>query len=202
MKKLITIYFLLTLPLVYKAQNENGILVKYSFNDGKVVEETGDKEVKAYNISLIEDRFGNKNSACYLHGNFDSYINLGSSKKIKPIKGTFSVWFTIFTPMLKGNGVEIIPLLMTKAHSGEDCNEAIHLGYDLNTENMDCSMALSRDKQITVRSAKKTALNQWHHAVICYDNDLICFYLDGILFYEVIKIYERTNKNCYKRIAL
>ncbi len=156
-------------------------MAKYNFNDGTTNDELGKHHAKANNATLINDRFGNSASAYYLHGNLGSYLNLGTSDAIKPKRGTISLWIKIDHLMLNGKGVEINPIMVTRAHSGEDHVEAIFIGYDINTKNLNVNTTVAQDKQVSIYASEPTSLREWHHLAITFDRAFLSFYVDGAL---------------------
>jgi hypothetical protein len=172
-------FFLFCMVLSLKA--ETIPQVRFSFTDGSLADDQNALHVKAYNVSFVKDRFGNLRSACYLQGGDGSYLNLGTSNSLKPIAGTISMWLSIAHPMIHGTGVEANPILFTRAHNGEDHNEAFYIGYDYLTENLNVNTTLSKEKQITIYSEKPAKLREWYHVVLTYDENYLSFYVNGIL---------------------
>src|SRR4030095_14165440 len=86
-------------------QVDDGLVAKYTFNHGNAQDEVGNNDAKVVGATLAEDRFGNSRSAYYLHGNYGSYLNLGTSQTLKPIKGSISLWFNIDNIVYSGKGV-------------------------------------------------------------------------------------------------
>lgn len=74
------------------AQSGNGLVGKFTFNSHKMINEINHKPVEGSSYLSVEDRFGNSESACYLHGSPGSYVNLGIDPLLKPRKGTISMW--------------------------------------------------------------------------------------------------------------
>jgi hypothetical protein len=174
-------------------QIENGLVAKFSFNGSNTNNEVGKNHAKVYGASLVEDRFGNENSAYFLHGNRSSYINLGTGKELKPVVGSISIWFKIDHAMESGRGFEANPILFTRAHGEERHREAYYIGYDYKTKNLNVNTTLSKLEQISIYSLYTTSLRRWHHVVMTYDNDFLSFYLDGVLETKMPKSF----KSCF-----
>jgi two-component sensor histidine kinase len=164
-----------------RAQVNTEPITRFSFNDGMLFDDRRHYVIKAYNATFVNDRFGNSNSACYLQGGEGSFLNLGTSDDLKPVVGSISIWINISHAMMHGKGVESNPILYTRAHNDIDHNEAYYIGYDLATENLNVNTTYSKEKQITIYSAKPFKCNEWHHIVMCYDDDFLRFYIDGKL---------------------
>lgn len=167
------------------AQELKSLIAKYSLdkNDKK------DNSLK-YGTTFGEDRFGNLNSACHIHGNNGSFLNLGTDKRLKPKEGSISLWVKVEHLMLKGKGVESNPIIFTRSHSGEDYNEAYYVGYEMKNKNIGCCVSLSKLEQVSVYSGKEFSLNYWHHLVVTYDYSYFCLYIDGALEAKMIKNFD------------
>jgi hypothetical protein len=172
------------------AQLNNGLIAKYFFDNGNAKDDLGRHNAKAYGASLTADRFGNANSAYFLHGDFGCYLNLGTSNEIKPRQGSVSLWVKIDHLILSGEGVDINPIMFTRAHNGEDFVEAIFIGYDINTKNINVNTTLSKEKQVGIYASKPSSLREWHHVVMTFDKAFLCFYLDGALDGKVVRDFE------------
>jgi hypothetical protein len=168
-------------PSQYPAQIKDGLVAKYSFNNGDSNDEIDKSNAKVYGVSLIEDRFGNEKSAYFLHGNRNSFINLGTSVILKPVKGSISIWIKIEHAMESGKGMEANPILFTRAHGEERHCEAYYIGYDYKTKNLNVNTTYSQLDQISIYSTSPADLREWHNIVMTYDDDFLWFYLDGLL---------------------
>lgn len=181
---------LLLLTSALNAQVDKGLVAKYSFNKGNANNEIGNNNAKVYGAPLTEDRFGNARSAYFLQGNYDSYINLGTSNVLKPKKGTISLWVKIDGAIYKGSGVDHNPIIYTKSHAGDDFNEAFLIAYNFNVRKININTSFSELKQVNLIATNTTYLRQWYHVVISYDNNFLCFYLDGTLVGKAAKNFE------------
>jgi len=164
------LYLLVVFPFLVNAQKKEGLVVKYTFNDAKVLNEAGADEAKAYGVSWSEDRFGNAHSACYLQGNADSYLNLGSDSKLKPSE-----------PVYKGTGFDNNPILYTRAAAGDDFNDAYVITYHYNLRKLCCNTTLSENNATHLFPTTVSYLRQWYHVVITYDNKYLSLYINGVL---------------------
>ena len=153
----------------------------FTFSNGKAINQAGNLQAKVQGASFVEDRFGNDKSAVYLHGNNSSYINLGTGNKLKPIKGSISLWLNIDLVMLKGKGWDYNPILLTKSHGGDDFYEGYFIGLNYNTNRLNVTTSRDQNNQITLNSSRTLSLRKWHHIVMCYDDDTLSLYLDNKL---------------------
>ncbi len=188
-KTTIILVFLINF-FVFQVNGQQGLVARFNFNNGVVSDESKTFKIKAYTVSFVKDRFGNENSACYLQGARGSYINLGNSNILKPIKGSISLWIFLDHPMLHGKGIESNPILFTRSHEEEDHNEAYYIGYDFESKNLNINTTFSKEKQITMYTTRPFALRKWHHVVVTYDNDFLTLYLNGQLENKLAKNFE------------
>lgn len=173
--------FLCLLFGLLKSQPTHGLLLKCSFDKAAALDEITGQSVKAIGTTLVEDRFGNKRSACYLHGTFDSYINLGTSPRLKPRAASISLWFDMETKVFNGSGFDVNPVIITKSHEGDDFFEGYSVLYDLNVNKLIFSTTMDQSRQVSLRSSEKITLRKWHHVVIAYDDKYLWAYIDGVL---------------------
>lgn len=78
--------------------------LSFDFNDHRFKEANNKVIIKPVGVTFTEDRFGNKESAVYVHGTANSYINLGTSDMLKPKNGSISLWVNIQSLVLAGKG--------------------------------------------------------------------------------------------------
>src|SRR5687768_8381724 len=181
MFKYLLILFFLFYSSFIEAQISNGSIAKYSFNHGKFEDDLGDHDAKAVGVSLVEDRFGNPKHACYLHGNYESYLNLGTSSALKPMTGSISIWVRIENIMYKGSGINVNPIILTKSHRGDDFFEGYFLGIDMNSYKVNASSSFDSTHQVSIFSTSPLSLNNWHHLVLAYDDEFMWVYVNNKL---------------------
>lgn len=153
----------------------------YSFNDANSKDETGENDAKAYGAIWAEDRFGNARSACYLQGNYDSYLNLGTDSVLKPEKATISLWVTIDQAVYKGFGADNNPIIFTRSQVDDDFTDAYTIAYQFNIRKLCCNTTLSKYNMVHLYPPKTSYLRQWYHVVMTYDDDNISLYINGVL---------------------
>lgn len=147
---------------------------------------------KPVNISLIEDRFGNPKSACYLHGNYNSYLNLGTSPLLKPKHGTIALWVKLDRRVFAGKGYESNPIIITKNSYSQDFYDAYTLFYDLKSGRFMTFSSIDSTgiKQAGINSVDTIIFNRWYHLAVTYDNHRMAFYVNGQLQAECDKDFE------------
>jgi two-component sensor histidine kinase len=133
--------------------------------------------------------------ACYFHGVFNSYLNLGTSKDLKPERGSISLWFNVHGLMGQGKGVDSNPFIRTRSDTDDQCNQSFYLGFDLNTRRVNGSCCNSCAAATTVYSQREILLAKWYHAVLTYDDDWIQLYLNGDLQYKMPKNFKSKFLN-------
>lgn len=170
------------------AQNSDGLIAHYSFNSGKFENDLNVLQPKAVGVSLVKDRFGNENSACYLFGNRGSYLNLGTDSLLKPVSASISVWVKMKTEVYSGNGYEANPVVLTKSQPGNDFFEGYSIVYSLKNKKFNVCNAESDMNQIIVYSDDPVSLDKWYHIVMTYDDHFLSMYING-------KLEQRVNKN-------
>lgn len=171
--------YLLNYNLV--SQEDAKPVAAYTFNDGTTHDEISGLQAKGIGISFVADRFKNPRSACFLHGNYGSYLNLGTDKRLKPKEATISLWVNIDIPMLSGKGINVNPIILTKNHSGNDFYEAYTIVYDFDIRKIVAATTLSEQMQLTIHATDTISLHEWHHIALTYDNNFTCLYIDGTL---------------------
>lgn len=174
------------------SQVKSGLKAKFTFNNGKCVDEIGPNVPKAIGVSFIKDRFGNANSAVFLHGSAASYVNLGSDESLKPIKGSISLWFNIENRIEAGNGYEINPILLTKCSKSDDFYEAYCIYYLYLIKKVSATITQSELNQVGIHSKSPVTLGSWHHVVFTFDHNYLSFYLDGSLETRLPKRFDNT----------
>ncbi|MES2680156.1 MAG: histidine kinase [Bacteroidota bacterium] len=173
--------FLLFVSVLLPGQTTDGLVADYTFNSGNAVDEAGKNDGKIVGAALVKDRFGNPRSAYYLQGNYNSYINLGTSSTLKPVKATISLWVNIDRGVHKGQGVPYNPIIITKSHGGNDFYEGYFMGFEKETFILNCASATDEAQGVTVTGTEPLSLNNWHHLVMCYNDEYMWLYVDGLL---------------------
>jgi hypothetical protein len=93
MKKLLL--SLLSFCSIYSyAQVTNGLVAKYSFNNGNANDDVGNNHGVVYGATLTTDRFGNPDKAYSFNG-INNYITFGDSSEFQFANNTFTLSFWI-----------------------------------------------------------------------------------------------------------
>lgn len=135
--------------------------------------------MKGAGFAFVEDRFGNKNASCYLHGSDDSYLNLGTDMTLKPKAGSVSVWFKLDREIVSGRGYSLNPIVLTKCADRDDFFEAYCVYYDYVTQRIASGCTLDSTNQVNAHSPEKTYVNQWYHVVVTFDDEHLALYVNG-----------------------
>jgi hypothetical protein len=193
MFKNLLVCLFITLFVRCYSQTEKLPVARYSFNNGQLKNETGKGQSKVSGASFVEDRFGNKESAIYLYGNKNSYINLGTDSILKPKKGSVSLWVNVEVIMYKGNGNwDYNPILLTKSHGGDDFFEAYFIGLNYSSYKLNATTSKGAEHQITLNSKQSIALRKWHHIVMTYDDDTLALYINNQIEAKLLKKFRSS----------
>ncbi|MES2132652.1 MAG: LamG-like jellyroll fold domain-containing protein [Bacteroidota bacterium] len=178
---IVLIFFLVLFSKKSNAQIDSSIVLNFDFNDHNYREKNDQVITSPVGVSLVEDRFGNKQSALYLHGHTNSYFSLGKVSSLKPVKGTVSLWVNLERKVYAGCGYESNPILITKNSKNEDFNDAYCLFYDFKSDRFMIFSSKDSTKQAGVNSVETVRFNRWYHLVFTYDDNHIAFYVNGEL---------------------
>lgn len=169
------------------SQSDRGLVGEFNFNNAVFRNEITQKKMRGAGFLLVNDRFGNSRSACYLHGSPGSFINLGDDQSLKPEKGTISMWVSVEIIVLGGTGYEFNPIILTKNRQLDSFYEGYTLSIDINNGKL-CSATSEGEKlQVRLNSAEPLSKNEWHHLALTYDDAELSLYIDGKLEARVAK---------------
>ncbi len=183
------IYSLLCTPALY-AQVDSTTTLSFDFDDHEIAEKHHRVFPKPVGVSLTNDRFGNEQSAVYVHGHLYSYLNLGTSSLLKPKKGTVSLWVNHERKVFAGKGYESNPIMITKNSTRDDFNDSYALFYDFKSDRFMVFASKDSTEQAGVNSIEKVIFNRWYHLVFTYDDTHIAFYINGELQLRARKNFE------------
>lgn len=153
----------------------------FDFDEHEIREKNHKVSPKPVGVSLTNDRFGNGQSAVYIHGHLYSYLNLGTSPLLKPGKGTISLWVNHERKVFAGKGYESNPIIITKNSPCDDFNDSYVLFYDFKSERFMAFASKDSTEQAGANSIEKVIFNQWYHLVLTYDDTHLAFYINGEL---------------------
>jgi len=184
-KALLSIIAILAINSIVKAQGgpqDTCLIAKYYFNSGTV----NDDYINGYNgkqvgATLVADRFGNSNSAWYLNGTPNSYLNLGTYAALKPQTLSVSMWIKIAAPDTLGSGYTYNPILLTKTQTGNNCWESYCFYYDMYTNKIATACTQLPCNQPGLWTTNIVSTATWHHLVFTWDYSTIKLYLDTVL---------------------
>lgn len=183
------IYSLLCSSVLY-AQADSTTTLSFDFDDHRIAEKNHKVFPKPVGVSLTNDRFGNEQSAVYIHGHLYSYLNLGTSPLLKPKKGTVSLWVNHERKVFAGKGYESNPIMITKNSTRDDFNDSYALFYDFKSDRFMVFSSKDSTEQAGANSIEKVIFNQWYHLVFTYDDTHIAFYINGELQLRARKNFE------------
>ncbi|MDQ3111108.1 MAG: histidine kinase [Bacteroidota bacterium] len=191
MRRQLQLFIFLLTPSFSFAQNADGLVARYYFNDADTRNDVGEP-AKPVGVSYSEDRFGRPRSACNFHGNSHSYLNLGTSAVLKPTSGSISLWMKLRTEIAAGSGAEWNPIIVTKSGPGDDFYESYSIVYSLGSNKISAGCTLSEMEQLGVYSREQIMIERWYHLVLTYDDKSVCFYVDGVLQDCLAKTFRST----------
>lgn len=164
------------------SQSDTTTTLTFDFNEGQVKEKDDKLQPFSEGITFAQDRFGNDNSAVYIHGTATSYLNLGSSPLLKPSAGTISLWVNLDRRVYAGKGYDCNPII--GAHNnlpGEDFIVAYGLAYDCYSKHFSVGSTRDSLKEAAIHSLDTARFNTWYHLVFSYNDQYLSFYVNGSL---------------------
>ena len=182
------IYFLSACYAI--AQNDTNYVLNFNFNNHQLKEVDNKITIKPVGVSLTDDRFGNNESALFLHGHAESYLNLGISELLKPKTGTISLWIKLDRRIYTGKGYDSNPIMETKNGPGDDFILAYSVTYDCYTKRFVAITTKDSTKEAFICSLDESQFNKWYHLAITYDNNYLAFYVNGKLQQKYKKGFE------------
>lgn len=164
--------------------------VTFDFNNHEIKEKDNKIIPRAEGVNLTSDRFGNEKSALYIHGNLFSYLNLSTSRLLKPKKGTISLWVNLDRRVYSGKGYDNNPIIYTKNNQEFDFNIAYSITYDCYSKRLIACASRDSLKEAIVGSVDDFNFGNWYHLVIVLDSNYLGFYVNGKLQQKVKKGFE------------
>lgn len=187
-----TLFITLVFSVLPSRAQEASLMRAYDFNDHRISELQDREQVKAYGVNLVEDRFGNPNSALYIQGHTSSYVNLGNSDALKARVGSISMWVNLHAGVLAGRGYMSNPLLMMRRAAGEDFNLALAFNYHPYTKRLGVHQSRDSLQEAAMNSTTSAKLYVWYHLVITYDDQSLSLFVDGELQGRAAKGFAST----------
>ncbi len=176
--------------LICQTEGDSNAVVTFDFNGRSLGESSGILKAKSSDANFVEDRFGNAESAIYLNGSVNSYLNLGTSPELKPEVVTISLWVNIARAIYYGKGYRVNPILLIKNRPDDDFNLAYAIFYQLDEGRFNVASTQDSTKVAQVTSVNKVGFNSWYHLVLTSNYDYLSFYINGKLQGKSLKKFE------------
>jgi hypothetical protein len=155
--------------------------VSYLFDNHNYNELHNRTKVRYRGTNLVEDRFGNEQSAVALNGHLNSYLNLGVSPLLQPKTGSISIWVNITSRIYAGKGAECNPILMIKNGPGDDFYTAYSIIYQGNQNRFIAYGTKDSTNEATVLGSNEVQFGKWYHLVMTFSDHELAFYVNGKL---------------------
>lgn len=173
--------------LIIFSQIDSTTVLTFDFNSHKIKEKDAKVIPRAEGVTLTADRFGNEQSAVYIHGNLFSYLNLSSSKLLKPRSGSISLWINIDRRVYAGKGFDSNPIIWTKNGIGDDFILAYSIMYDSHSKRLLTVLSKDSLNEAIGCSIDTFIFGKWHHLGLVFNDNYLSFYLNGNLQQKVKK---------------
>lgn len=180
-KEIVFILFIFINLAKLSAKIDTNVVLTFDFNSQQIKEKNNLIRIKPVGVTLTEDRFGNEKSAIYIHGNVYSYLNLGTSKLLKPKRGTISLWVNLDRRVYSGKGYDSNPIIVTKNGPGEDFVIAYTIVYDCYSRRLMACATKDSIKEALVAADDNFQFGKWNHIAITLDSNFFAFYVNGVL---------------------
>lgn len=187
---LLSLIAVFLIPCYSLSQTDSTETLTFDFNDHNVKENNDKVAIKPMGLSLTTDRFGNENSAIYLHGHNASYLNLGTSKFYKSTNISISLWVNLDIWVRMGKGYEYNPILIIKNGPGHDWINAINICYDGGSNRLSGGSTRDSTHEVLVHDLENMRFNKWYHLVLVCNNRYLALYVDGVLQGKLKKGFE------------
>lgn len=188
MKKLTTIIVAILSLSAAKAQiPTNGLVAKYSFNNGNANDEAGTNNGVVNNALPTADRFNNSNKAFIFDGTDATYIAIPNNAALKTNTITISLWAK-YDFALGGNIHRAVYCTPNVAASSFYISNGILVNCNTN-QYLVGSQNSSTQSQMFYTSTQTG--NTWKHLVFMLSNT-IDLYIDGVLSQSIAKSFNTT----------
>lgn len=174
------------------SQVDSTVHLIFDFNDHELRENDNKINIKPVGVVLSDDRFGNKNSAAFLMGDNNSYLNLGTSKLLKSPNISISLWVNLTNRVYTGKGYDYNPILITKNGPGTDFINALNISYDVYIRRLSINSTKDSTQEVILTDNDPIEFNKWYHLVLICNNNYMAFYVDGHLKGKSPKNFETT----------
>ena len=165
-----------------QAQVTNGLVAKYSFNNGNVNDEVGTNHGTVNGASLTTDRFGNPNRA-YNFINGDN-ITLPNSTVLKSQNMTVSLWVKVDSFCTSNVGTNYIYSIVNSTTAAYFATLCLSV---YTSDSRFLSVSQNGPSQSIVGFSNNATNMNWQHYVIAIDNDSMRMYIGGQKQYSMYK---------------
>lgn len=162
-------------------------IAEYLFNKTNLREMRATHQVNAVGIYPTEDRFGNHDYALFFQGQKESFLSLGSSKKLKPTNGAISLWVKLNQYIYLGKGFNANPIIATRNAPVEDFSTAYGIAVEGYSRRLIATMAIDSINTAQILSKEKFVYQKWHHLVLNFNKNYFELYING-------ELQQRVNK--------
>jgi len=182
-KKTFVLALILNLVIINSSfcQVDSSTHLIFDFNDHELKENDNEIIIKHVGVDLSDDRFGNKNSAAFIVGDNNSYLNLGTSKLLKSPNISISLWVNLTNRVYTGKGYDYNPILITKNGPGTDWINALSICCDSYSNRLSISSTKDSTQEVIITDNEPVKFNKWYHLVLICNSDYMAFYVDGDL---------------------
>lgn len=178
-KKALAVLFLFLICSFCQAQFDSTIII--NFNGGIIKEKNNLIKIKSIGVTLTDDRFGNNQSAAYIHGHRNSYLNLSTSNLLKKTTASVSLWVRVDMKNYFGKGYPANPIIITRNSEREDFTFSYGLLYEFEMNRFSFSSMRDSIKSVSIFPDSKIELMKWYHIVFSYNSDSCSLYINGHL---------------------
>jgi hypothetical protein len=172
----------------YAEEPDSNMVFNFNFNNHSFREQNNLISIKPVGVMLVEDRFGNSESAIFLNGHLNSYLNLGTEQVLKSPITTISLWININRRVYAGRGYDSNPILIVKNGQGDDFIVAYSILYECSNNRFSVCSTKDSVTECILNSVQEVTFGKWYHLVFTSDNRELSFYVNG-------KLQGRCNKN-------
>ncbi len=165
----------------------NGLVAKYSFNNGNANDEVGTNNGVVNNVLPAADRFNNSSKAFIFDGTNSNYIAIPHNAALKTNTITISLWAK-YDFALGGNIHRAIYCTPNVAASSFYISNGILVNCNAN-QYLVGSQNSSTQSQMFYTSTQTG--NTWHHLVFMLSNT-IDLYIDGVLSQSIAKSFNTS----------
>lgn len=189
-KTILTLTVIVTTSITnLNAQVTNGLVAKYSFNNGDATDDVGDNDGVVTNATLTADRFGNPNKAYSFNGT-NSFIDFGDSSEFRFANNTFSISFWLkYSDPQEG-------FVLGKVKSGSYDQYAFYIFDNISSGGVSKKLHYFSKNSIgnsRTISASDQSGNSYKHIVVVQDNDSSLLFVDNILTNVVYGDFSNGN---------